>query len=54
VSAGVLEPDEDGGVQAVVVPDARINPTRVVIAVSPGGGSDTVGSPVVLEGVLGP
>lgn len=54
VSAGVLEPDEDGGVQTVVVPDAQISPTRVAIAVSPDGGSDAIGSPVVLEGVLGP
>lgn len=54
VSAGVLELDEDGGVQAIVVPDAQISPTRVAIAVSPDGGSDTIGSPVVLESVLGP
>ena len=50
VSGGTFLPDQVGSIESVVRPASLIRPLRISLAVASEGGSETVGSPVVLLG----
>ena len=52
VSGGTFVPDLNGDVEAVVRPDTEIGPLRILIATAPEGGSATMGSLIVLVGIV--
>jgi anti-sigma-K factor RskA len=52
VSAGLFTPDEQGNAEVVLRPSSNIEPTTIMIAVAPQGGSAGVGRPVVLVGLI--
>lgn len=52
VSAGLFTPDEQGNAEVVLRPNTNIEPTSIMIAVAPQGGSAVVGRPVVLVGLI--
>lgn len=52
VSAGLFTPDEQGSAEVVLRPTTNIEPTAIMIAVAPPGGSAVVGRPVVLVGLI--
>ena len=54
VSGGSFLLDEGGRVELLVRPESTVRPLRVLIAVAPVGGSQTIGSPLVLEGPMSP
>ena len=54
VSGGSFLLDEGGRVELLVRPESTVRPLRVLIAVAPEGGSQTIGSPLVLEGSISP
>lgn len=51
-SAGTFMPDEDGSAEMVLRPTSDIDPTEIMIAMAPTGGSAEVGRPVVLVGLI--
>ncbi len=52
VSAGLFTPNEQGDAEVVLRPNTNIEPTSIMIAVAPQGGSAGVGRPVVLVGLI--
>ncbi len=52
VSAGLFTPNEQGDAEVVLRPTTNIEPTSIMIAVAPQGGSAGVGRPVVLVGLI--
>ncbi len=52
VSAGTFVPDENGSAEVVLRPTSNIEPSTIMIAVAPEGGSAGVGRPVVLVGLI--
>ncbi len=52
VAGGTFVPDQQGDVEAVVRPAGDITPLRILIAAAPAGGSGTIGSPIVLVGLV--
>lgn len=52
VSAGTFTPDEQGSAEVVLRPATSIEPSTIMVAVAPEGGSAGVGRPVVLVGMI--
>ncbi|MCC6237366.1 MAG: anti-sigma factor [Dehalococcoidia bacterium] len=52
VSAGTFTPDEHGSAEVVLRPTSTIEPSTIMVAVAPEGGSAGVGRPVVLVGMI--
>ncbi len=52
VSAGLFVPDEHGAAEVLLRPNTNIEPSSIMIAVAPQGGSAEVGRPVVLVGLI--
>ena len=52
VAGGTFVPDQQGDVEAVVRPAEDIIPLRILIAAAPAGGSQTIGKPIVLVGLV--
>ena len=52
VPGGTFEPDPSGNAEVVARPAEHIDPSRILIAVAPIGGSAEVGSPVILVGLV--
>ncbi len=52
VSGGTFLPDEAGSIESVVRPASLIMPLRISLAVASEGGSETIGSPIVLGGTI--
>ena len=52
VAGGTFVPDQQGDVEALVRPAGDITPLRILIAAAPAGGSGTIGSPIVLVGLV--
>ncbi len=52
VPAGTFTPDDQGSAELVLRPNSSIEPSTIMIAVAPEGGSAGVGRPVVLVGLI--